>query len=223
MRRRHAVDAGEEVEVLVDGEIVVERELLRHVPDLAPHARRAQAAALAGQLDESRARLDEAAQHLDRRRLAGAVGAEEAVDLTVAHREVHALRRPRSRRRLSGDRARRWPPTAPSPPTPPGKSGTRRSPSRSRRMETKVFSSVGVAARIAVQIEMGAPPARLAPPRSPAGASRTITSRRSPKRCASTISGRPASAAWARRRSAARTSRRCEAEALTSSAGVPVR
>jgi len=31
------IDAGKKVEVLVDGEVIVERELLRHVADLLPH------------------------------------------------------------------------------------------------------------------------------------------------------------------------------------------
>ena len=43
----HAVDAGEEFEVLVDREVVVERELLRHVADLLAHLRGTKAAAFA--------------------------------------------------------------------------------------------------------------------------------------------------------------------------------
>src|SRR5579862_9373969 len=31
---RHAINTAEEIEVLVDGEIVIQRELLRHVPDI---------------------------------------------------------------------------------------------------------------------------------------------------------------------------------------------
>src|SRR6185369_12763819 len=68
-----------------------ERELLRHVADLLPHALRAQPAALAGEAHDSRARLDQAAEHLDRGGLARAIGAEEAVDLAIAHLEVDIL------------------------------------------------------------------------------------------------------------------------------------
>src|ERR1035438_2171705 len=41
---RHAVNAGEEVKVLSDGHIVVERELLRHVTDLLAYVFRAKVA-----------------------------------------------------------------------------------------------------------------------------------------------------------------------------------
>src|SRR6266508_4660142 len=87
---RHAVDAGEEVQVLDDGEVVVQGELLGHVADPLPHALRAKPAAFAGQLDVPGGRLEEAAEHLDGRGLAGAVGAEETIDLTVAHLEIDA-------------------------------------------------------------------------------------------------------------------------------------
>src|SRR5207249_9231705 len=60
--RRHAVDAGEEVEVLVDGEVVVERELLRHVADLLPHALRAERSDLAREPHLALARLHQAAE-----------------------------------------------------------------------------------------------------------------------------------------------------------------
>src|SRR5437899_101669 len=99
--RRHAVDADEEVEVLVDGEVVVERELLRHVADLLPHALRAERADLARKPHLALARLHQAAEHLDGRGLPRPVGAEQAVDLAVAHLEVDALDRDELAERLA--------------------------------------------------------------------------------------------------------------------------
>jgi hypothetical protein len=86
--RRHAIGPGEEVQVFLGGEVIVQGELLRHVPELLPQVLRAQLALLARQLHLARARLEEAAEHLDGGRLAGAVGAQKAVDLAVAHLEV---------------------------------------------------------------------------------------------------------------------------------------
>ena len=75
-----AVDAADEFQVLAHREVLVERELLRHVADLAlDHVglradvvAEAGAGALVGR--------EQAAQHADGGGLAGAVGAEEAVD-----------------------------------------------------------------------------------------------------------------------------------------------
>ena len=77
------VEAGDEVEVLPDGEILVEAEALGHVADLALDRPRlvddvvaeAGAAAAVGR--------QQAAQHADGRGLAAAVGAEEAADLAA--------------------------------------------------------------------------------------------------------------------------------------------
>ena len=88
-----AVDARVEVEVLVHGEVVVERELLAHVADaladllalgrhVEPEHRRA-----------ARRRREQAAEDADQRRLAGAVRAEQAVDAARVHLEVHAVER----------------------------------------------------------------------------------------------------------------------------------
>src|SRR5262245_1336455 len=89
--RRHAVHPGKEVEVLVDREAVVERRLLRHVPDPLPPALRAERSDLAREPHLALARLHQPTQHLDGRRLSSPVGAEQAVDLAVAHLEVDAL------------------------------------------------------------------------------------------------------------------------------------
>ena len=78
-----AVDAGEEAEVLLDGEIRVERERLRHVAGLALDALALRADVAAGDDGTAAGRLKEPAQHLDRRRLAGAVRAEKAEDLAA--------------------------------------------------------------------------------------------------------------------------------------------
>ena len=80
-RVRHLVDVGDEIEVLLHGEVLVEAELLRHVADLAADQRRladdveAEAGAAAAIGDE------QAAQHADGRGLAAAVGAEKSADL----------------------------------------------------------------------------------------------------------------------------------------------
>src|SRR5262249_52017105 len=90
---RHPVDAGEEIEVLLDREVVVERELLGHVAELLPDVLRTQLTDLARQSHLARARRQQAAEHLDRGGLARPVGAEQSVDLAVAHLEIDALDR----------------------------------------------------------------------------------------------------------------------------------
>ena len=90
---RHLVDAREKVEVLVDREVVVERELLGHVAELLADVLGAQLTDLARQAHLARARFQQAAEHLDGGRLARAVGAEQAVDLAVTDLQVDALDR----------------------------------------------------------------------------------------------------------------------------------
>src|SRR5690606_25231458 len=60
---------------------------LRDVADLPLHADGYAALALAEELDAPRIRLDDAHEHAQRRRLAGAVAAEEAVHLAARHGE----------------------------------------------------------------------------------------------------------------------------------------
>ena len=92
------VDAAEEPDVLIDGQLLVEREALRHVADAALDA--FGIAADVDAVDRGRAarRLQQPAQHADRRGLAGAVAAEKAEDLALAARRTTRDRRRRSRR-----------------------------------------------------------------------------------------------------------------------------
>jgi hypothetical protein len=85
------VDARVEAEVLVDGEVVVEREALGHVAD-----RRLHPLGIAAQVDAEDfplplRRLQDPAQHAQRGGLAGAVGPEEPVQLALAHAEVEVI------------------------------------------------------------------------------------------------------------------------------------
>src|SRR5262245_6647531 len=89
--RRHTVHASEEIEVLVDRQIVVQRKLLRHVPHALPYGRCANRATHAGKLDFPFGGIEQAAQHLDRGGLAGAVRPEQAVDLSVANVEAEIV------------------------------------------------------------------------------------------------------------------------------------
>src|SRR6185503_12099397 len=85
------VDAAEELDVLIDGQQLVEREALRHVADAPLHSlwilRHVHAADGGG----PRRRLEQPAQHADRRRLAGAVAAQEAEYLAAADVEGHVV------------------------------------------------------------------------------------------------------------------------------------
>src|SRR5581483_8374489 len=89
--KRNAIDAGEEVEVLLDREIVIERKFLRHVSDAAAHGAGTQRAGFARERAFAGGGLDKTAEHLDGRGFAGAVGAEESVDFAVTYFEVHVL------------------------------------------------------------------------------------------------------------------------------------
>ena len=91
-RGLEAVDRAEEAQVLLDREVEVERELLAHVAE-APlpllgvpgHVETAEADGRA------RARLEQAREHPDRRRLARAVGPEEAEDAAAGHVEADGV------------------------------------------------------------------------------------------------------------------------------------
>ncbi len=136
----HAVDAGDEEQVLLDGQVLVEREPLRHVAgealDLA--GPRADVEAEAGAL--AAVGRQQPAQHPHGGGLAGAVGAEEAGGAPFLHRDgdvahhtpaaealVEAAHVDRSRHGVSppapaairprAGRAR-GPPAAPGPPPP---------------------------------------------------------------------------------------------------------
>ena len=89
-RALEAVDAAEEPDVLIDGQPLVEREALRHVADAPLDAFRIAADVDAADRRRAARRLEQPAQHADRRRLAGAVAAEEAEDLALARRRTSA-------------------------------------------------------------------------------------------------------------------------------------
>src|SRR5207248_3720464 len=81
----HAVHARDELQVLADREVLPEREALRHVADLALDRRRLADDIVPEALAASRVGLEQPAEHADRRRLAAAVRAEEAVDFAAAY------------------------------------------------------------------------------------------------------------------------------------------
>ena len=79
LRAAHVVDAGEEQQVLRDRQVLVQREALRHVADAGSSpARSARTMSKPPTVPPPDGRPQDAAQHADRRRLAGAVGSEEA-------------------------------------------------------------------------------------------------------------------------------------------------
>jgi hypothetical protein len=85
-----AVELGVQAEVLVGGEVAVERLVLEDEADVA-----ADVVALGGDVEAAHARVArggsrERAEHVDRRALAGAVGAEEAEDLAAGDGERNA-------------------------------------------------------------------------------------------------------------------------------------
>ena len=85
-----AVEAGDEVEVLLDGQVLVERELLGHVADPVLDGPALGAEVVAEHLALALVEGEQAAHHADRRGLARAVRAEEADDLAAVdgHRHV---------------------------------------------------------------------------------------------------------------------------------------
>src|SRR5262249_19474998 len=86
-----AVGRREEVEVLEGGQVLVERELLGHVADPAPDLLAAPADVEAVDRRVPLGRREQPAEDPDERRLAGAVGAEQAVDLAAGHRQRHLV------------------------------------------------------------------------------------------------------------------------------------
>ena len=88
-RRRagQAVDAREEVQVLADAQVAVERKLLGHVTHASAGGARGLVKVEAGHAGTAGGRPQQAAHHLERGRLAGAVGAREAEDLAATDAE----------------------------------------------------------------------------------------------------------------------------------------
>src|ERR1039457_5638717 len=90
---RDPVDAGEEVEVLADGQIVVEGELLRHVTYALTNCFGPQVSLRARELHGSAGWFQQTAEHADGGGLAGTVGSEETVDFAVANLEADVVNR----------------------------------------------------------------------------------------------------------------------------------
>ena len=104
----HLVDPRDEIQVLDDGQVFVEAEPLRHVADLrGGSAARSRRMSRPRQVPAPPSGVEQAAQHADRRRLAAAVGAEEAADLARRDLQRRARRPPSGRRSSCADRARR--------------------------------------------------------------------------------------------------------------------
>ena len=88
---RQRMDLAHEVEVLEDGQILVEREALGHVADRAAQAFRLLGDAEPQHFDLALARCEQAAQHADGGGLARSVRSQEAVDLRARNREIHVV------------------------------------------------------------------------------------------------------------------------------------
>src|SRR5688572_9292169 len=89
----HAVKAGIEIEVFADRDVVVERELLRHVPDSGAYRSGTESFGFPKERDASRRWIDQPADDLDGCCLAGAVCSQQAVDVAVADFQLKILHR----------------------------------------------------------------------------------------------------------------------------------
>jgi len=85
------VDPRDEVEVLEHRQIVVEAKSLRHVADLAANIVRLVDDVVAEALTRPAIRLQKAAEHANRRRLAAAVGAEKPANLAPGDLQAQTL------------------------------------------------------------------------------------------------------------------------------------
>ena len=98
----NTIYAGKKVQVVFDGKVVVQRELLGHVSDALSHNSRSHAT-FARQLYLAFRWREEAAKHFYGGRLACAVGSEQAIDLAISNLQVHvvtAVKSPNRRVRL---------------------------------------------------------------------------------------------------------------------------
>ena len=77
-----------EPKVLLRGQVGIERRVLEHEPDVAPHLTPLRDDVVAGDVRVPAGRVDQRAQDADGRRLAGAVGPEEAERLARRDLEV---------------------------------------------------------------------------------------------------------------------------------------
>ena len=85
------VGAGEEIQILDDGELAIERELLRDVADLLPGRGAGVVQVDAGDAQRAAACRQQTAEHAERRRLAGPVGPEQTEDLAAVDLEVDMI------------------------------------------------------------------------------------------------------------------------------------
>ena len=92
-RARQALHAGEEQQVLAHAEVLVQRELLGHVPHPPPQGLGLRRDAQAEHLDLAGAGGQQPAQHADGGGLPGSVRAEEAVHRRARHRQVDRVDR----------------------------------------------------------------------------------------------------------------------------------
>ena len=87
---RDPVAAGEEVQVLPDLHVVVDPEAVRHEPEDAPHVVGVPTDRRAGDLGVTGVGHEQGREDPQRRRLAGAVGPDEAEDLALLDVEIEA-------------------------------------------------------------------------------------------------------------------------------------
>lgn len=78
---RHLIDTGNEVKVFGNGKIFIERELLRHVADVALDLLRLRANVVTKTLTFTRVGREQTAEHANGRGFAATVRPEKAVDL----------------------------------------------------------------------------------------------------------------------------------------------
>jgi hypothetical protein len=89
--KRHFVNAGKELEILIDGQVVIQRKLLRHVANPLTHEFGSQRSRLSGQLCLAVTGFEQPAQNFDGGRLAGAVGPEQTINLSILNFEIQVL------------------------------------------------------------------------------------------------------------------------------------
>ena len=102
------IDPRHEFQVLLDREILVQAEPLRHVADAALDLVPLREDVVAEARSPSAVRREQSADHAQRGGLAGAVGTEEAVDLPAPDLEARDCARPPCRRTTSSGLQRRW-------------------------------------------------------------------------------------------------------------------
>src|SRR4051812_11326854 len=90
---REIVNAAVQPDILADGEVLVERELLAHVPDAAFDPLALGRDVVPRHASRPGARCEKAGENTDGRGLAGTVGAEESEDLTDADVERDVIDR----------------------------------------------------------------------------------------------------------------------------------